>query len=108
MPLLRLQNSRTGTCFAPGESELCLAERRQWFRPLRGLEWRSVVPVRYMLGLGVLCCEGRSRRLLLLLLLRHVPIGNNKGQRMIQCEDEELINAYPCRNHGSRMRVSLR
>ena len=108
MPLLRLQNSRTGTCFAPGESELCLAERRPWFLPLHGLEWHSVVPVRYMLGLGVLRCEGQSRRLLLLLLLRRVPIGNNKGQYMIQCEDEEFINAYPCRNRGSRIRVSLR
>ena len=85
MPLLRLRNSRTGTCAAPGESELCLAERRPWFLPLHGLEWHSVVPVRYMLGLGVPRCEGRSTRLLLLLLLRRVPIEIDKGQRMIQC-----------------------
>ena len=85
MPLLRLQNSRTGTCVVRGEPELCLAERHPCLLPIHGLEWHSVVPVRYILGLGVLRCEGRSRRLLLLLLLRRVPIGINKGQRMIQC-----------------------
>ena len=85
MPLLRLRNSRTGTCVALGEPELCLAQPRPWFLPLQGLEWHSVVPVRYMLGLGVLRCEGRSRRLLLLLLLRRVPAEINKDQRMIQC-----------------------
>ena len=41
--------------------------------PLCGLEGHRAVRVRCILGLGALRSEGRSRRLLLLLLLRRIP-----------------------------------
>lgn len=74
MSLLRPRSSMTGNVVVHRSSAHPVGGCRPRTPPLRCLEGHLGGHVRYILGLEVLRCEGRSRRLLLLLRLPPVPM----------------------------------
>lgn len=111
-PSLPPRNSMTETLVAQRSAAHYKGDCYSPFLPLRDLEGYLAMGVRYMLGSGPRC-EGRSRCLHLLLLLRLVPAGSHQCQ-CIPCASRRWyetfiggIEPYLCGHCGLRVRISF-